>query len=51
MALIELLNKQQAVTNAIAATGSAVTTARLTPINAVAASVTILATESVGSVF
>ena len=45
MALIDLLNKQQAVTDAIADTGSAVTTARLTPVNAVAASVTILATE------
>lgn len=45
MALIDLLNKQQAITDGIAATGSAVTTARLTPVNAVAASVTILATE------
>jgi hypothetical protein len=45
MAIIDLLNTQQGITDDLSAVGTPVKTARLTPINAVAASVTILATE------
>lgn len=45
MSIKTLLQAQQSISNQIAETGRAVTTARVTPVNAVAASVTILATE------
>lgn len=45
MSLIDLLNTQQGISDDIAATGSSVQTATVTPVNAVAAAVTILATE------
>ena len=43
--LKSLLAAQQKISNGISETGSAVQTARVTPVNAVAAAVTILATE------